>query len=185
MNLECNVELQRRVFTHPLLHWIARLRARNVPEVKGFGSFHSSAGETNCEKSPKGTTMIPPEINTHDADEPFFSVWGIESVELTPEVQLNDWHCFELQLPGNLSRTRHLAGTNVQGRHGQVSSAISELTSGSRTCKTASGRVYTLGMRTGFGLAGVFTWQRWVRINNARDIVDVTAEVNELFAQVT
>lgn len=127
--------------------------------------------------------MIPSEMNTHDADDAFFSVWGIESVELTPEVQLSDWHCFELQLPGKLSRTRHLAGTNVEGRHCQVSSAISELTPGSRICKTASGRVYTIGMRTGFGLAGAFTWQRWVHINEARDIVDVTAEVNELFAQ--
>ena len=129
--------------------------------------------------------MIPPETNTHDADDPFFSVWGIESVELTPEVQLNDWHCFELQLPGNLSRTRHLAGTNVQGSHGQVSSAISVVAPSSRICKTASGRVYSLGMRTGFGLSGEYTWQRWVRINNARDIVDVTAEVNELFAQAS
>ena len=110
----------------------------------------------------------------------FGGVWAIEPVEVTPDVVLDDWNCFEVQLPEAHSRTRHFAGHNVRNGHGRVSSAICEVDPSTRRCKTASGRIYRVGMRNGLGFDGEYTWQQWVRINYATDIVDITAEVKKL-----
>jgi hypothetical protein len=99
----------------------------------------------------------------------------------TVRVSLNRQH-WTATLPGLPGRTRHFAGSNVRDRHGQVSSAISEMDPITRTGRTASGRVYKLGMRHGLSSDGEYTWRQWLRINNAEDIVDVTAEVERLLA---
>ncbi len=109
--------------------------------------------------------------------------WPIESIDITPSVCLADWQCFELQLPGNAARTRHLAGTNALHFHGQVSSAICEMDPNSRKCKTASGRVYELSNGNGLGADGQYTWNHWCRVNGAEAVIDVTAEVEKLLAK--
>lgn len=110
-------------------------------------------------------------------------VWAIESIEQTPELMLDSWQCFELQLPGQPGRTRHLAGSNARHWHGQVSSAIVAMDSATRKCTTRSGRVYELGIRNGLTGDGDYTWHQWLRINQATGIVDVTDEIKKMLAR--
>ena len=138
-------------------------------------------------KSTSQAFLYPPSVMTDHSKNTngnglYGGVWAIEPVEVTPDVVLDEWNCFEVQLPSLPYRTRHFAGTNVHSRHGRVSSAISELDPTSRRCTTSSGRIYTVGMRNGLGPDGQYTWDQWIRINNAADIVDVTAEVESLLA---
>ena len=116
---------------------------------------------------------------------PFISsgFWAIESIEQTPEVLLDNWQCFELQLPGLPERTRHLAGSNARHWHGQVSSAIVAMDPATRRFTTSSGRVYELGERNGLTGNGEYTWHQWLRINQATDIVDVTDEIKKILAE--
>lgn len=109
-------------------------------------------------------------------------VWSIESIEETPEVRLDDWLCFELQMERRAGRSRHLVGSTGRDRHGQVSSAICAMDPGTRKCTTKSGRVYELGPRNGFTADGEYTWRQWIRINQASGIVDVTDEIRKLLA---
>ena len=109
-------------------------------------------------------------------------VWAIESIEETPEVRLDDWLCFELQMERRAGRSRHLVGSTGRDRHGQVSSAICAMDPGTRKCTTKSGRVYELGPRNGLTADGEYTWRQWIRINQASSIVDVTDEIRKLLA---
>ena len=110
-------------------------------------------------------------------------VWAIESIEQTPELMLDSWQCFELQLPGLPSRTRHLAGSNVLNWHGQISSAIVAMDPATRKCTTRSGRVYELGVRNGLTGDGEYTWHQWLLINQACSLVDVTDEIKKILAE--
>src|SRR5450830_1279635 len=83
-------------------------------------------------------------------------VWAIESIEETPEVRLDDWLCFELQMERRAGRSRHLVGSTGRDRHGQVSSAVCAMDPGTRKCTTKSGRVYELGQRKGLTADGEY-----------------------------
>lgn len=109
-------------------------------------------------------------------------IWAIESIVQTPEVMLEDWSCFEVQLPGLPGRSRHLAGSKMRNWHGQVSSPISFVDPATRRCTTRSGRAYELGERNGLTLNGEYVWHQWVRINQASRIVDVTNEVIKMLS---
>ena len=111
-------------------------------------------------------------------------IWVIGSIQDTPEVWLDDWKCFELQMANRDGRSRHLAGNAGLGRdrHGQVSSAIQAIDPGTRKLTTRSGRVYELGTRNGLIGDGEYTWHQWIRVHQASAIVDVTAEIKRLLA---
>jgi len=109
-------------------------------------------------------------------------IWAIESIEQTPEVVLDSWQCFEVQLPGLPGRTRHFAGSNARHWHGQVSSAIVAMDPATRRCTTSSGRVYELGESNGLAGNGEYTWRQWLHINQVSDIVDVTDEIKRMLA---
>ena len=115
----------------------------------------------------------------------FDNIWLIDGSEPAQEVLLDDWRCFEVQLPGLPGRTRHLLGVNVHEHYWEISSAISKIALSGRVCEMVSGQVYTIGNcnrnRNGYGISEEYAWWRWVHRNNARDIVDVTAEVCDSF----
>lgn len=108
-------------------------------------------------------------------------VWTCAPVAERPELVLTDWAVFEVQLPGNSSRTRHLAGYNVTDREGRASSAIVEFDPATWRGVAQSGRVYGLRGRPGFTADGEYVWRRWLGLNGATDAVDVT---NELLAMM-
>ncbi len=112
----------------------------------------------------------------------FEDIWLLDGMEPIQDVLLDDWRCFEVQLPGLPGRTRHLSGWNVKGNYWEVSSAISEIALSGRICKMSSGQVYTIGMRNGYGMSGEYLWWSWVQRNNAGHIVEVTAPVSGLLA---
>ncbi|WP_394787165.1 hypothetical protein [Rhodoferax sp.] len=107
-------------------------------------------------------------------------IWKIGPVKDEPEVSLEDWSVFEVLLPGNGVRTRHFAGT-AYGREGRASSPVASFDAEARKGMTVSGRVYKLiGKRTGLCSDARYVWNNWMRINQAQDVVDVTAEIEAL-----
>ena len=155
---------------------------------KAFDSAQDLPGQeqerpqnVDSEESQANTSPSPAEF---PALAPFISggVWAIESIEQTPELMLDNWQYFELQLPGLPGKTRHLAGSNARHWHGQVSSAIVAMDPATRRFTTSSGRVYELGERNGLAGNGEYTWHQWLRINQATDIVDVTDEIKKMLA---
>ena len=107
--------------------------------------------------------------------------WSIGSVKSEPSVELMDWSVFEVLLPAIGIRTRHFAGTNVFSGHGRVCSPIKSFDGTSRRGITSSGRVYELvGSLTGLCSNGSYVWNMWIQINDAKDIVDVTADIKSL-----
>ena len=209
MNLERKVARKLRLIKNPVFVTVAWVLALFVPHRKGFGKFrHRGEGgpqagaqfsTTDAKEAlqlskaidsaqdlPREEPAIAPNVNLQDglASASFISggVWAIESIEQTPELLLDSWQCFELQLPGLPGRTRHLAGSNARHWHGQVCSAIVAMDPATRRCTTSSGRVYELGERNGLAGNGEYTWHQWLRINQATDIVDVTDEIKKMLA---
>jgi hypothetical protein len=108
-------------------------------------------------------------------------LWVPRSVTDTPEVCLSDWSVFEVQMRGSETRTRHFVGTNISERSGRTSSRIESFDASTRQGLTQSGRVYQLlGTRTGLSGDASYTWNAWLRINAATDVVDVTDEISRL-----
>jgi len=110
-------------------------------------------------------------------------VWASSPVTLRPQLILSDWQVFEVQRPGRPMRTRHFAGYNVTDREGRASSAIVTFDVATGRGVTVSGRVYELRGRTGFNADGEYVWHRWLSINSAEDVVDVTAEIKSSMEQ--
>ena len=104
-------------------------------------------------------------------------VWVCAPVSERPELTLTDWAVFELQLPGNPGRTRHLAGYNVTDREGRASSAIVEFDPATWRGVTKSGRVYGLRGMPGLSGEGEYVWRQWLGINGATDVADVTNDL--------
>lgn len=207
MKFERKFARQWRLMKSPIFGVLAWVLALFVPHRKGFGKF-SQRGEGGSQDGEQFSTTdakealqlskaidsaqdLPreepesrPYLDMHDglASASFISggVWAIESIEKTPEVLLDNWQCFELQLPGLHGKTRHLAGSNARHWHGQVSSAIVAMNPATRRFTTSSGRVYELGERNGLAGNGEYTWHQWLRINQATDIVDVTDEIKKI-----
>lgn len=110
-------------------------------------------------------------------------VWACAPVSESPELELRAWHVFEVQLPDRPERTRHFTGYNATDREGRASSAIVTFDAATRRGVTQSGRVYELHGGTGFSHDGEYTWNRWLSINSATDVVDVTAEIKSLLSR--
>ena len=209
MSLERKFARHWRLMSSPVFGALAWMLALFVPHRNGFGKFRQrgeggpQAGAqfstTDAKKAlqfskaidsaqdlPREEPESPPNMDLQDgfASASFISggVWAIESIEQMPEVMLDSWQCFEVQLPGLHGKTRHFAGTKVRERHGQVSSAIVAMDPATRRCTTQSGRVYELGTRNGLTADGEYTWRQWLRINQATDIVDVTDEIKKMLA---
>lgn len=72
-------------------------------------------------------------------------------------------------------RTRHLVGYTGEGR---VSSKVVkwELVKEGILATTESGRNYLLLDRPGMNGDANYVWNTWIRINNAKDVIDVTSE---------
>lgn len=104
-------------------------------------------------------------------------VWAAAPVSERPGIVLTDWHVFEVQLPSRGARTRHFAGYNITDREGRASSAIVAFDAETGRGRTCSGRVYELRGAAGFNGDGEYVWHRWLSINSAKDVVDVTAEI--------
>ena len=210
MNLERKVARKLRLVSSPVFEVMAWVLALFVPHKKGFGKFrHRGEGgpqaraqflNTDAKKAlqfseaidsaqdlPREEPESRPYLDMHDglASASFISgdVWAIESIEQTPELLLDSWQCFELQLPGLPGRTRHLAGSNARHWHGQVSSAIVAMDPATRRFTTSSGRVYELGERNGLAGNGEYTWHQWLRINQAIGIVDITDEIKKILVE--
>lgn len=210
MNLEQKVARKLRLISSPVFGALAWMLALFVPYKNGFGKFRQrgeggpQAGAQFSTTDEKKALQFSKAIDSaHDLprEEPeslpnmdlldglasasFISggVWGIESIEQTPELMLDNWLFFEVQLPGLPCRTRHLAGSNARHWHGQVSSAIVAMDPATRRFTTSSGRVYELGERNGLDGNGKYTWHQWLRINQATDIDDVTDEIKKILAE--
>ena len=110
-------------------------------------------------------------------------VWIPAPVSARPEIVLRDWSVFEVQLPGLTMRTRHFAGQNVTDHEGRTSSAITTFDAATGRGITQSGRVYQLHGGTGLSGDGEYTWCRWLSINSATDVMDVTAEIKKMMEQ--
>ena len=82
-----------------------------------------------------------------------------------------------MQLPNG---ERHFIGWNVTEREGRVSSKIVEFDAVTRRGRTGSGRFYQLRGRSCHDGDGVYTWERWMKFNNAVACTDVSAEVQAL-----
>lgn len=108
-------------------------------------------------------------------------VWTCAAVAERQELVLTDWAVFEVQLPGNSSRSRHFAGYNVTDRDGRASSAIVEFDPTTWRGVTESGRVYGLRGMPGFTPDGEYVWRQSLSIKGVTEAVDVT---NELLAMM-
>ena len=210
MNLEQKVARKLRLMNSPVFGVLSWLLALFVPHRKGFGKFRQrgeggpqagaqisttdakealqlSKAIDSAQDLPREEPESRPYLDMHDrlASASFISggVWAIESIEQTPELLLDSWQCFELQLPGLTGRTRHVAGSNARHWHGQVSSAIVAMDPATRRCTTSSGRVYELGERNGLAGNGEYTWHQWLRINQAIGIVDITDEIKKILVE--
>ena len=210
MKFERKFARQWRLMNSPVFGVLSWVLALFVPQRKGFGKFRQrSEGDPQAAKQvdaidsnealhfskaidcsqdlPREEPETPPNVDLQDglasASFIFGGVWAIESIEKTSEVMLDSWQCFELQLPGQLGRTRHLAGSNARHWHGQVSSAIVAMDPATRKCTTKSGRVYELGTRNGLTGNGEYIWYQWLRINQPTVIVDITDEIKKMLAR--
>lgn len=209
MNLQRKVARKLRLIRSPVFGALAWVLALLVSHRKRFGKFkHGGEGSAQAgaqfsstdakaalelSKAIDSAQALPreepesfPNVDLQDglasASSISSSVWAIESIEQTPEVMLDSWQCFELQLPRLPGRTRHLAGTNARHWHGQISSAIVAMDPATRKFTTSSGRIYELSERNGLGGNGEYTWHQWLRINQATGIVDVTGEIKKMLA---
>jgi hypothetical protein len=149
-----------------------RSRAMDRPALQNIGS---EVGLTKQSTNPAGIPELALFISG--------GIWATESIEQTPEVLLDSWQCFEVQLPKTLGKARHLAGRNARNGHGRVSSAIGAMDPATRTCTTQLERVYKLGERNGLTPDGEYTWRQWLHINQASDIVDVTDEIKTMLTR--
>ena len=107
-------------------------------------------------------------------------IWACAPVSERPEIILTDWHVFEVKLPAEAARTRHFAGQNITDYEGRASSAIVTFDATTGCGITQSGRVYQLRGSSGFTGDGEYTWSRWKSINAVVDVLDVTAEIQNL-----
>jgi hypothetical protein len=100
------------------------------------------------------------------------------SVDVCPEITLVSWRVAEVTVPYDKQRTHHMIGYNVETGSGAVSSAIqkTETKDGKVFCTTESGRVYELKGIPGRNSDAEYVWGRWVGINGATDVVDVSGQ---------
>lgn len=112
------------------------------------------------------------------------SVWAIGIVSEVPEVKLHDWRVFEVQQADRTGRTRHFVGSAGHDDDGQCSFAIVRFDPATRRGLSELGRIYQLiGRGTGIGGSADYFWAIWKRKAGARDVVDVTPEIEVLLTK--
>jgi hypothetical protein len=114
----------------------------------------------------------------------FGGIWPLESTAGTPEIEVESWEVYEVQLPGRTERTRHIVGLRGWHREGVVSSAITAVDAATNRFTTESGRIYMVRGGTGGNLDSEYVWRRWMRVNSATGAKNVTLWVKELLTVV-
>jgi hypothetical protein len=104
-------------------------------------------------------------------------LWSIASVDDEPEVLLESWAAYKVKLARYPEPSVHLTGYVIGGGGGRVTSAVQEIDAATRRVRTRSGRVYELRGRPGANLDAEYTWNRWVSIQDAEVLRDVTEDV--------
>lgn len=107
-------------------------------------------------------------------------IWLPSTVTEAPDERIRSWAVFEVFVPEIGERTKHVAG-ELADRSGRVSSPLVAIDVESRSVVTRSGRVYHLVGRPGLGLEGEYVWRRWLSINEARDVNEVSSELVRQF----
>ncbi len=87
------------------------------------------------------------------------------------------WSIKEVIYGDNTEPTRHLVG--YADREGRVPSAIQSFDAETRVIETRSGRQYKLHGKPGDHPDARYVWQRWKKINDAQDELDITDEYLE------
>ena len=91
---------------------------------------------------------------------------------------LSGWCLYEARLAHTPARlSRHLIGWAEEAFEGRVSSAVIELDPVARTARTESGRLYRLRGKPGPNGDARHVWGRFVRVNKATDVRDITEEL--------
>ena len=103
------------------------------------------------------------------------SVWSVPSPDDQPEIVLRRWNV--MQLPNG---DRHFVGWNAGDREGRASTKIITFDPTTRRGITVSGRLYELEGPSGRDGDGMYTWSRWVKVNDAKEFIDVSAEYQDL-----
>ena len=103
------------------------------------------------------------------------SVWKASPVSERPQIDLERWQV--MQLPNG---DRHFVGWNATEREGRASTKVDVFDAATRQGRTSSGRVYRLCGPSSHDGDGAHTWNRWMRVNDVTDFVDVSAEVHAL-----
>lgn len=105
-------------------------------------------------------------------------IWKAASVEHQPNATLTRWRVYEVKLPSEEHRTRHFVGNAIESwNEGHASSKVVSFDAKTKKGVTRSGRVYVLHGQPGWCRDGAYTWNWWLGMNKATDIVDVTDEV--------
>lgn len=107
-------------------------------------------------------------------------VWPSSPVSAAPLVVLLGWRIFELQRPYHTYRTRHFCGTKAHDGHGKASTPIVQFDPSAKSGVTESGRQHILVDSLGLDINAACTWNAFVRVNHAQDVVDVTSEIAKL-----
>lgn len=103
-------------------------------------------------------------------------VWATRPVSEVPSIVLQDWAVIELA-----DGDRHFAGYNITEGEGRASSKIVEFDPATMRGVTSTGRVYELDGPPGLRGDGLYTWNRWARINSVEDkFTDISGD---LYAQ--
>lgn len=110
-------------------------------------------------------------------------VWRPVDIEGEPQTTLSEWRVFEVKMPFEETRTRHFVGWAWPSQEGRVSSKIVQFDVITRRGITQSGRIYELVGCSGNNPDGDYTWRRWMNLNEATDVVDVTSEISLLPGQ--
>ena len=94
------------------------------------------------------------------------NVWCTAPIADLPQLTLQEWGVFEVQLPTEAGRwTRHFVGFSNETGHGQVSSPVETFDPATRSGVTRSGRVYQLRGRPGSDLDVSYVWSCWKALN--------------------
>lgn len=103
------------------------------------------------------------------------AIWDVAPVLVQPQLMLSHWRLYEVTEPGvDEQVTVHLVGFSVQRGEGHVTSQVEEYDPRTGRARTASGHVYGLHGLPGQHQAGTEAWRKWLRINNATVLREVT-----------
>lgn len=106
------------------------------------------------------------------------SVWEVPPPGDQPEIVLKRWNV--MQLPNG---DRHFVGWNAGDREGRASTKIISFDPVTRRGKTVSGRLYELEGPSGQDGDGMHTWAGWMKANDAKKFIDVSAEYQDIISK--